>query len=242
MLKEDQRLAKALLKVQQRWSMVNMRRTRHNIFQGALHKVHMPLDEFRETKLQGVLAVYGSLLCRPFCEKLYTTLPRELRDAVYYYLSPPETIAVDENGEISIDRSVMPHFCADTTTASNHLGTSHIWQANYMGDKICRELAEHWYRTSTFTFDSLDSSFLRTLVRLFSEDRWRLGTMPRDLITNLEIRIPIEAFDEASDNRDKVHNGTVQRLEPLLLLRAGIRLRLILEEFEVRKTRMQMPV
>lgn len=76
--------------------------------------------------------MYGQLLCQPFCIKMCTTLPRELRDRIYgYLLGPPKDLP-------------WP-----LREPQRRCIKSKFFDATYVGPQFATEIQEMAYRTET---------------------------------------------------------------------------------------------
>ncbi|KAF2868479.1 hypothetical protein BDV95DRAFT_670529 [Massariosphaeria phaeospora] len=123
-------------------------------------EINMTLDLEAEDKSKEALG--------PLCDKLYTTLPRELRDQVYTQLHPAQC---------------------------NFSDSGYYWDSKWyhcaelVGEGVARELAESNYTETKFC---VSDRALRALTRLLREDRHKLGLMPHNLIRNIQIALSLE--------------------------------------------------
>lgn len=77
----------------------------------------------------------------------------------------------------------------------DYFGYQLFWNAEYVGEDVKKELAENWYRTSRFNFDSS----CQYLDAFLTTDRWGLGLNPSNLVANVGLEINLgAAFDPSS--------------------------------------------
>ena len=116
-------------------------------------------------------------------------LPRELRDAVYEHLladceQPVADVrAMEQTG---LEEQLLPTNWRRTFTSC---GMSHILDREFMGQDTLRELAETYYRCSTFAFDcdSMKTADISRVLFTFP-DRWDCDVDHANTVRNLEFR------------------------------------------------------
>ncbi|KAF1948653.1 hypothetical protein CC80DRAFT_583765 [Byssothecium circinans] len=126
----------------------------------------------RRKKAQGL--VLAKLECRAFCQKVLTTLPAELRNMVYYYLThfqiddPISTTTIRgyrEYPRLEPTASTDPNFPPSRlylygSSIFENKGLPHVWDTEFVGPNFLSELGTVWYSTRKFDFDSSDMPVL----------------------------------------------------------------------------------
>jgi hypothetical protein len=132
--------------------------------------------------------------CNQICSRVMTQLPRELRDMVYHQLSTqPEERITREYFRSTMDPTTRLYIY-DTARWKKTYFPEHFWDMAYVGEDFFRELAQSYYRTSTFTFG--DESGL--IERFLDADQMGLGYAPRELVSKVEIHLSAMTFDRSS--------------------------------------------
>ncbi|KAI8931795.1 hypothetical protein NX059_011432 [Plenodomus lindquistii] len=149
--------------------------------------------------MRAFIAPEAQKSCRLLCDRV-CSLPRELRDSIYAFVHPHETVPVASD---YLDPSAQPRGID---------GTSHYWDKNYVGEQVQREMVESWYRTTLFHF-KYGSHYT---MRFFNFDRWQLGINPRNYVRKVKFEVIINS--QADDTRVyDTETRTMRRvyLEPL---------------------------
>ena len=126
------------------------------------------------------IEAYAKVSCRDLCTKFYSTLPRELRDGVYKYISPGSTVHVDLDNEWIPDDEC--YFSNNPVAPVDSLGSSHYWNPEFVGNEFAKELAESWYSTTNFSVRDC-----RDLDEFLSEDRWQHGLIPSHFVSSIQV-------------------------------------------------------
>ena len=137
------------------------------------------------------LEKYAKTACREFCDNVYNSFPREVRDMIYGHLDPGEvTHIVHEN----IGWGGMSYFNSDSEAqlhAPWEVVSGHWWEVECVGEHMRREVSEHYYRSVCFDF----SQNFDLLARFRVTDQWKLGFIPADIVTNVSVTINCEDYD-----------------------------------------------
>ncbi|KAF2788042.1 hypothetical protein K505DRAFT_379179 [Melanomma pulvis-pyrius CBS 109.77] len=114
-----------------------------------------------EGKFKSEVEEYSKVVCRRFCLSFYSSLPRELRDLVYGYLSHGDIIEVvrDTKGDLGYRnvgiRPRLPYWrpkgAIDTyVKRAGAMRAEHFWNDEYTSKNMVLELTEVWTKKSTF--------------------------------------------------------------------------------------------
>jgi hypothetical protein len=96
--------------------------------------------KIREDQASDDLETYATESCLELCAKLYSVLPRELRDKVYAY------VYIDKSIYVNSDWGKRSYFTPDATDLDwdeiDPWSEAHYWKTEYVGNDILRETAE----------------------------------------------------------------------------------------------------
>ncbi|KAF2259491.1 hypothetical protein CC78DRAFT_548265 [Lojkania enalia] len=123
---------------------------------------------------------------RRLCRKVYSTLPRELRDIVYSYVLLED---INRVVEVSAIRPTPTQIieCFDDFEEPE----AQFWDERRLGKGMKRELAETWYRSCHFNI----CGPFHMLERFLVEDRWSTGLIPQEFVSNVHISVSQEDKD-----------------------------------------------
>jgi hypothetical protein len=132
--------------------------------------------------------------CNQFCNRVMTRLPREIRDMVYFHLHTRPKERIDRayfRSTMDPKTRLYTHELARWKTAHY---PDHFWDMAYVGSNFFHELAQSYYRTSTFAFG--DESDL--IERFLDADQMGMGYAPRELVSRIEIQLSAMTFDRST--------------------------------------------
>jgi hypothetical protein len=142
------------------------------------------LDEKKSTAeefIKRILLPYSQAICKHFCNRLLTKLPRELRDIIYEHTVAPDYIYV---GPQYLQHSERP--CEIDRDA-------HYWDADYTGGVVSAELVQTWYRITLFYFwDRARNS--EVINEFMTFDRWGRGIKPHEHISRVRFDLGDNKF------------------------------------------------
>jgi len=95
----------------------------------------------------------------------------------------------------------------------NYLDRIHYWNVKYVGREFLYELAEIWYRVSTFDFGHR----LFNIRRFLREDRWGLGLKPQALASKMSLLL-------VDQENGGIEAGSMEQLMELFKWRKGSQL------------------
>ncbi|KAJ4377761.1 hypothetical protein N0V83_000591 [Neocucurbitaria cava] len=155
------------------------------------HKLKCRIGQIRRQKdiideqLRKHFELYAKATCKSLCEKVWTCLPREIRDIIYDYVHAHDTIYVG------------PEYLRTSDEPCESDRGAHYWDPEYVGDAVKLEMVESWYRTTLFYFyDKANNT--QVIDQFLVTDRWDLGLKPHEFICKVRIDLG------PSDN--KLHN------------------------------------
>ncbi|KAF2474449.1 uncharacterized protein BDR25DRAFT_352000 [Lindgomyces ingoldianus] len=143
------------------------------------------------SELRADIEPYAKAICLKLAAAFYVTLPREIRDLVYSYLTnsgnnTDHVIIVCDGKPSFRNRSYCGR--ADTRTSKDSFWDISVLEyylnSEYMGLAVAREIAEAYYQTNTFYFDYHDLPLLHKFLTL---DRFGYGLVPAGLVRYLDI-------------------------------------------------------
>ncbi|KAI4662982.1 uncharacterized protein J4E79_004294 [Alternaria viburni] len=152
--------------------------------------------------------LYNIAVCRVIGPAMYTTLPREIRDMVYEYLTPHQLditlrpcYPCAESDLLHVVDHVNPkyfdydlYFAPQPRSQDDWLCPEHYWRDNIISPGVAQELMEAWYRNSTFNMwadwicEGWPAEWLNTLL---NNDRFGAGLRPREMITKFAFEVQI---------------------------------------------------
>jgi len=180
------------------------------------------------------LEKYAKIACREFCDNVYNSFPREVRDMIYGHLDSREIAHVDQG---SSSWGGLGYF--DSASAAQwdaggwREAPDHWWDVECVGEHMRRELGERYYRSVRFDF----GQNFDLLSRFRVTDQWKLGFVPAVIGTNISVTIDCENYDFDGLEAPNVNTGDwdtppgnrprykfLSRLEPLFGFKQGTKL------------------
>jgi hypothetical protein len=132
--------------------------------------------------------------CISICNRVMAQLPRELRDMVYHHLSTSSEERISRDYFRSTMNPSTKLYTYDTARwKADHYPES-FWDVAYVGNDFFQELAESYYRTSTFVFGD-DGGLIK---RFLEADQLKLGYAPRELVSKIEVHLSAITYDRSS--------------------------------------------
>ncbi|KAF2117120.1 hypothetical protein BDV96DRAFT_644554 [Lophiotrema nucula] len=145
----------------------------------AFEKASGALHRHTEIVVVPALLKYYDIARRIVCDEMQKKLPLELRDTVYSFVTPPGVVYVSD------DRFVEHRYFHERPRGvDDNLGNQGFWKEKNIGGATLLEITEYWYRTRLFILRGSDEDITR---RFLETDRWQLGLVPKDLVTNVTI-------------------------------------------------------
>jgi hypothetical protein len=192
-------------------------------------KSNLDLQRDLSDEIEEATRLYNIALCRTIAPAMYATLPRELRDMVYEYLTPSR-LDIDTRqsykraGITSVlgkDLKYRLYFASQPRSHDDELCPEHYWREHIISCGVANELMKAWYRTSTFNMSvywSQQGFRTKSLKMLLNNDRFSTGLQPRDLITKFAFEVRL------APRSDKFwRDNVLAAVDDLLLLRKATR-------------------
>jgi hypothetical protein len=142
---------------------------------------------------------YGVSACKLISQRMFETLPRELRDLVYddIVLDVCMTVAQtevdsEENSHVSAWSSYEALQGVRSTTLLDRRFSflkRHYFQASYMGVEFVKELINTYFRKIPFKVRAEDLFARNGQQEFFLLDKFRLGCLLGDLLGHVEVLI-----------------------------------------------------
>lgn len=136
----------------------------HILLPWQLHTILRPKWHRFQYAYNRAAAEYGRLSCNVLCQKLYNTLPLEVREMIYGELvgSGDYEIVPVQNFQNLYGRDEN-----ELMTSSNFVGPRHLdygpiehwWYEAYTGANVDREIAVVWYHTRTFRLTTVNQQY-----------------------------------------------------------------------------------
>ncbi|KAF2676883.1 hypothetical protein K458DRAFT_177569 [Lentithecium fluviatile CBS 122367] len=128
---------------------------------------------------------YAQALNLSFAHALLVTLPRQIRDRIYFHL------LASSSRKITVCDGKLPrHIRSACNCMESHRSfwelpaLKHYFDPHYMGPVVAREMAEAHYSTGTFYFDYHD---LYLMHKFLTVDRFGYSISPKEHIWNIEV-------------------------------------------------------
>ena len=181
-------------------------------------------------KLGNHVECYAKPACMRLCKEMIERLPRELRDHIYDTVltschpwlghkikqiiecGPPII-----RGERQYQTRVVDDF-APPKHVYGHDPPEHLWQEEFVGPTVRRELVESFYRSSRFWI--VRSSTPSLVQGFLTIDKWNLGIQPWKLVSRIAI-----CFRENEYLRERVDHIR----DRITLFRPGVEVLVIIQ-------------
>ncbi|KAI4675342.1 uncharacterized protein J4E84_010084 [Alternaria hordeiaustralica] len=134
-------------------------------------------------KADDAFLALAQMECLELCTKVHNAFPREIRDAIYSYITGDKDVYIacgDYPG-----RTWDCHSLASACCIAANVKAARWWKPEYMGAQMVQEIGENYYRSSHFIFEST----IARIVPFRAIDHLDLGFAPVDFISNVEIKI-----------------------------------------------------
>lgn len=115
---------------------------------------------------------------------MMTKLPREIRDTIYLYLSTRDGAVIEREHYRVTQDPLTNMYSYDFERCKADRFPEHYWNKEYVSEPFFQELAENYYRTSTFLF----TDDTEVMSRFLATDDLKLGIIPRDLVASVVVR------------------------------------------------------
>ncbi|KAG9195338.1 hypothetical protein G6011_00459 [Alternaria panax] len=173
-------------------------------------KPNLGIDRDVSKDIEEATEAYNLAVCRTIGPAMHSTLPRELRDIIYAYLTtleldlsvkPGPCPRKDLCGRVKQPKSLeglarppryTAYFAVQPRSKNDGLCSERYWRDDVVSAEVASELVESWYRNSTFymKYTILDEAeFDECFKKLLNEDRFGTGLNPRELITKFKGQI-----------------------------------------------------
>ena len=123
--------------------------------------------------------------CLELTQQVIIKLPREIRDTIYLYLSARDGAVIEREHYRVTQDPLTNMYSYDFERCKADRFPEHYWSKEYVSESFFQELAENHYRMSTFVFND-DAEVMK---RFLTTDDLKLGILPKDLVSSVEIRI-----------------------------------------------------
>jgi hypothetical protein len=195
-------------------------------------KTNMDVRRDFSDDIEEATRLYNIALCRTIAPAMYATLPRELRDMVYEYLTPSrldiDTMQSYNRADITSvlgkDLKFRLYFASRPRSHDDELCPEHYWREHIISCGVAGELMKAWYRNSTFKMNvywSQQGSRTESLEMLLNNDRFSTGLQPRDLITKFAFEVRLHP---RSDNFWR--RNVLAAVDDLFLLKKATRIQI----------------
>jgi hypothetical protein len=163
-------------------------------------KTNLSIDRDINPEIETSTKEYNIAVCWSIGLGMMATLPRELRDMVYEYLTTGVVIVHEDPDHSSArvrhlyDNPGALYFTKYPRTVDDALCAAHWWRDEVVGVDIALELMESWYCNSTFLIKQrtrVNAPQPLGLQELIAIDRFKLGLQPERLITNFMVTITL---------------------------------------------------
>lgn len=132
--------------------------------------------------------------CLELSNQIMNKLPREVRDMIYLHLSTRDKEIIErEHFRTTLDPLTRLYSYDFERWKKQHF-SEHFWNPEYISKPMYDELVENYYRTSTFVF----SDDVGVMKRFLTTDEMRLGLLPKDLVSKVEIGLNAVSYDRGS--------------------------------------------
>ena len=157
--------------------------------------------------------LYNIAVCRIIGPAMYTTLPREIRDMVYEYLTPHQLditlrpcYPCAESDLLHVYRGHLDYslyFAPQPRSQDDELCPEHYWRDDIISPGVAHELMEAWYRNSTFNMwadwicEGWPAEWLNILL---NNDRFEARLRPHEMITKFAFEVQFSYRTGAIDS------------------------------------------
>ncbi|KAK1919466.1 hypothetical protein P3342_012340 [Pyrenophora teres f. teres] len=118
-------------------------------------------------------------------EQVMNKLPREIRDMIYFHLSTRHDEYVEREHYRTTQDPLTKLYSYDFERWKAEHFPEYYWKRENVAEDFHQEMAENYYRTSTFVFADGPA----VMKRFLTTDEMKLGVIPKDLVSNAEIKL-----------------------------------------------------
>ncbi|CAA9966129.1 Multicopy enhancer of UAS2 [Pyrenophora teres f. maculata] len=118
-------------------------------------------------------------------EQVMNKLPREIRDMIYFHLSTRHDEYVEREHYRTTQDPLTKLYSYDFERWKAEHFPEYYWKRENVAEDFHQEMAENYYRTSTFVFADGPA----VMKRFLTTDEMKLGVVPKDLVSNAEIKL-----------------------------------------------------
>tara|TARA_R110002003_G_scaffold3_29_gene192 strand:+ start:675 stop:1733 length:1059 start_codon:yes stop_codon:yes gene_type:complete len=172
------------------------------------------------TYLKPIIVRYSKLSHPTICRDVRNRLPRELRDMIYTHVGIahlPTEYHIANFPKLGVQSPTCDFF----EDYKNENDSNKPWYLcpDTVGADMAAEAVQLLYRKSKFLVNDH-----QLLARLLNEDRWKTGTLPKDFIRHVELRLFRSDYED-----DNAHGELIASLRSLKCLENGASIVLNLE-------------
>ncbi|KAF2124040.1 hypothetical protein P153DRAFT_401576 [Dothidotthia symphoricarpi CBS 119687] len=184
-------------------------------------KNHLQQSAFiKQSDIDATIEEYAKAVCLSFCDKMYHTLPSELRDMVYGYINTESNVFIPHYHKVGWE-PLMSYFDSKSESefrlydASSDVLLDHWWNPDYVSPSVLRELGEHYYRTTCFTF----GAHFDIVPKFRITDQWELGFIPVTFVAHVRFEIDCGRYRfNGLNNTPDSWDGSCNKQLPIALL------------------------
>jgi hypothetical protein len=173
--------------------MLRIHQARATVLQSDLKALQQDLAT-SSAEEQNAFETLAKAECNRICSRVMTQLPRELRDTVYRHLGTQSDARINREYFRPTMDTKTRLYTYDTARWKTTHCPEHFWDLAYVGGPFFHELAQSYYRTSTFIFG--DENGL--IERFLDTDQMELGYSPRELVSRVEVHLSAMTFDRST--------------------------------------------
>ncbi|KAH7074866.1 hypothetical protein BKA63DRAFT_553760 [Paraphoma chrysanthemicola] len=173
---------------------------------------HEEAEQFRKSAVRyNVAFERGRRECVALCQIIHAAFPPEVREIIYDHLIKPlmnyhVIEARDEDGNIRTSNNPlvsMSFFDPRSRIPQDPRVRRDIWRyVEYTGENVGKEIAERWYRASTFIVYAEDNLFDKFL----STDVWERNIIPAAVVRNFRLIIGTQYIENRSTYQQVMRN------------------------------------